>query len=287
MKSTLSITFVIIFITILTSCNDKQSENETDIIFLHHSTGWIIWGTKTSILTKVAWRFNKLFDYVGTNADLPKMFKEYNSGHNSNYKIVKKPFPKTKPYGWHNYPFDYYNIWVKNAGLTPYMKEPTLEILTSDYEVIIFKHCFPSSNIKPDVEPADINSDYKSIANYKLQYDALRKKLQEFPNTKFILFTVAANVNANTSEEEAYRARMFYEWVLNEWDLPDDNIYIWDLYNLETEGELYLKEEYAAAINDSHPNEIFAKKASKLLFNRIIDVIENNGEETTITGLKK
>ncbi len=35
-------------------------------------------------------------------------------------------FPKSKPYGWNNYPYDYYNIWVNNAGPKPFMKEPTL-----------------------------------------------------------------------------------------------------------------------------------------------------------------
>ncbi len=46
---------------------------------------------------------------------------------------------------------------------------------------------------------------------------------------------------------------------------------------LETEGGLYLKEEYATSPNDSHPNGEFASKAAQLIFNRIIDVIENDG----------
>ena len=60
-----------------------------------------------------------------------------------------------------NDPYDYYNIWVKNAGNEPYKGEPTLEILTSKYDVIIFKHCFPSSNVEPDTGAPDINSKNK------------------------------------------------------------------------------------------------------------------------------
>ena len=195
-------------------------------------------------------------------------------------------FPKASPYGWHNYPYDYYNIWVKNAGNEPYMEEPTLELLTKKYQVIIFKHCYPVSNIKPDKDSADINSDYKSLANYKLQYTVLRDKLYEFPDTKFIIWTGAAQVKSNISEDEALRAKEFFTWVTNEWDLPGDNIHIWDLYGLETEGGLYFKEEYAGSANDSHPNSKFASKAVKLISNRIIDVIENNGAGTKLTGEK-
>ena len=89
--------------------------------------------------------------------------------------IEEMAFPKASPYGWHNYPYDYYNIWVKNAGNEPFMEEPTLEILTKQYQVVIFKHCFPVSNIQPDQDSADINSDFKSLSNYKLQYLALKR----------------------------------------------------------------------------------------------------------------
>jgi len=68
--------------------------------------------------------------------------------------------------------------------------------------------------------------------------------------------------------------------------LPDDNIHIWDFYELETEGGLYLKEEYATSDTDSHPNTAFASKAVGLIFNRIVDVIENIGTGTNLKGEK-
>jgi hypothetical protein len=75
--------------------------------------------------------------------------------------------------------------------------------------------------------------------------------------------------------------------VITEWDLPDDNIYIWDLYNLQTEGGLYFKDSYAYSVNDSHPNAVFSGNVVELLFNRIIDIIESDGRKTTLTGEKK
>ena len=265
----------------LFSCTGGQNGDAVDIAFLHHSTGGVIWeGDPSQIDPAVVKKNNRL------KAQLPIMFAEYNEVNAENYVIKEIIFPKAEPYGWNNYPYDYYNIWVKNAGEKAFMKEPTLEMLTSQYQVIIFKHCFPSSNILGDNGIADINSDNKTLANYKLQYLALRDKIHEFSDNKFILFTGAVQVKAFLPEEEALRAQEFYNWVVNEWDQPGDNIFIWDLYQLQTEGGLYFKDEYAVSANDSHPNKEFAGKAAGLLFNRIIDVIENDGINTDLAGNK-
>ncbi|MBN2613912.1 MAG: hypothetical protein JXB00_20305 [Bacteroidales bacterium] len=257
-----------------------------NIIFLHHSTGRIIWNGEPSskIAGKIRNRSNRLANILGIKAELPKLMEKYNKKNRKNYQINEMIFPKNAPYGWKNYPYDYYNIWVRNAGNKPYMEEPTLELLTKDYGVIIFKHCFPVSSIRPDKDTADINSEFKSLSNYKLQYLALRDKLHDYPGTKFILFTGAALVESSTTEDEAQRANDFFHWVKNEWDTPNDNIYLWDLYALQTEDGLYFKDEYAASPNDSHPNAQFAGRMVKLLFNRIIDVIENNGSKTRLNG---
>ena len=284
MKQVTIISISLLFIVLFISCNREKDPSETKIIFLHHSTGLNIWGVENSLATSVAFRMNVFYDFIGRRAATPMMFKRYNDEQNTNYRIDKRPFPKKRPYGWYNGPYNYYNIWVRNAGTKPFMKQATLEILTRDYDVVIFKHCYPVSNIRPDEESADINSKYKSLANYKLQYEALKNKMHDFPDTKFILFTGAAQVEMHIKEDQALRAREFFSWVMEEWDRPGDNIHVWDLYNLETEGDLYFKEEYATAPDDSHPNAEFSARVNKLLFNRIIDVIENDGNETSVTG---
>jgi hypothetical protein len=270
----------------MVSCQNHSRSDLIRICYLHHSTGQHIWeGDRSTFLStqfdyishRLGWKFKK-------SPSLPRLFKKYNKQHKTNYVIDNIVFPKQTPYGWNNYPYDYYNIWVKNAGETPYIEEPTLEILTQKYNVIILKHCFPVSNIIAETVRCDINSDIKTVSNYKLQYLALREKFHEFPTTKFILFTGAAQVKANINNEEAKRAREFFTWVTNEWDVKDDNIFIWDLYKLQTEGDNYFKDEYAVSKNDSHPNEQFSEKVSHLLFNRIIDVIEHQGMKTSLTG---
>ena len=272
-----------IIITLMASCNQTIDTKEVKVLFLHHSTGQSIWyGDETpSLIDKIKLKLGVKYKKNGV---LPELFDHYNKQSQKNYQIKEFYFPKLKPYGWKNYPFDYYNIWVKHAGSEPYMEEPTLEILSKEYQLIMFKHCFPVSNILADQDSADVNSELKSLANYKLQYLALRDKLHQFSDTKFLVWTGAAQVKSQITAEEAQRAKEFFNWVIKDWDIPGDNIFIWDFYQLQTEGGYYFLEKFAESTSDSHPNKTFSKFASELLFKRLIDVVENDGLNTQITG---
>ena len=285
-KSILFLTniFVITFM-LTTSCKDEKNSrvddaNAINILFLHHSTGGVVWkGEETG--------FKKISRYFKETAALPSWFENYNKEHQTHYSVREQNFPKAQPYGWENYPYDYYQIWVANAGNAPFKEEPTLEMLTKDYDLIVFKHCFPVGNIKPDQGEGDVSSATKTLENYKLQYAALRDKMHEFPETKFLLWTAAANVEGNASAEEAGRTREFANWVKNEWDVPEDNIFLWDFYELETEGGDFLKPEYSAKAGDSHPSAAFGQRVAPLLGKRMIDVLENNGNGTNLKGETK
>ncbi len=243
-----------------------------NILFLHHSTGNVI--------------YNGLQE--NQVPDVEAWMDGYNQVNGTAYHIHEESFPKGKRfrllgYGWKNYPFDYYNIWVKNGDKTSFEGEPTLKTLTPLWDVVVFKHCFPFSGIATSDE-ADIESEQRTLGNYKLQYEALKLKLKSYPDTKFVLWTGAALTEANTSPEAAQNARLFVNWVKNEWDEPNDNIFLWDFYELQTEGGLYLKDEFAASPTDSHPNAQFAAKVAPLFCNRLVDVIQNKGQKTTLQG---
>jgi hypothetical protein len=265
---------------------EKTGGEEIHILFLHHSTGQNIWnGDRSTAISKIAGKVSNRLSYkFYKKAALPCFFEKYNKKHNTKFIIDELSFPKKKPYGWCNFPFDYYNIWVKNGGSDYYLEEPTLEMLVKKYQVIVFKHCFPVCNIHSNEALDNIDSDYKSLTNYKLQYLALKEKFSQFKETKFVVITGAARVKSQISEEEAKRAREFFEWVAKEWDRPNDNIHIWDFYDLQTEGGIYFKDDKASSSINSHPNENFSGYTSELLFHRIIDVIKTNGSETTLTG---
>lgn len=254
----------IFFILLLISCSSNNTDMK-NIVFLHHSTGHNIWTGKT----------NRYIYKLTKKGDVLKFIDNYNKKNKTDYRIIEKIFPKSSPYGWNNYPFDYYNIWVKNAGENPYMEESTLEILTKNYDVIIFKHCYPVSNIKEDTGSPDIDSDVKTLENYKLQYNALKNKMHEFPSAKFIVWTPAVNTKNLMTEDEALRTQEFHNWIINEWDEKGDNIFIWDFYSYETEGGIYLAEKNAWSMDNSHPNKEFSAKTAPLFGKFITDVIES------------
>ncbi|MDQ7780337.1 MAG: hypothetical protein RDV41_11630 [Planctomycetota bacterium] len=241
----------------------EEAAKSAKIVFLHHSTGECVW-----------------------NGGVPDWFADFNKKNKTDYQITEQAFPKDSPYGWENYPYDYWNIWVKHAGAKTFKSEPTLEILTKKYKVIVFKHCFPVSDVCEDTGEPDIESADKKLENYKLQYDALKKKMLSFKDNQFIVWTGAAQVEGCTDEEQATRAKEFAEWVTTEWDEKGDNIFVWDFRALETEGGLYLKDEYAASSEDSHPNEDFSKKVAPYFCRRVVDVIQGKGDTGSITGKK-
>ena len=245
------------------------SQKDYKIIFLHHSTGRVISDAGKG-MNPITRRLFPRRNYVS------QWLSDYNSINGTNYTFTEQLFPKANPYGWNNYPYDYYNIWVKHGGPLPYLDEPTLEILTKQYNLIIFKHCFPVSNIDEDINKPEINSAAKRLENYKLQYLALKVKLNEFPNNKFLIWTGAAQVKSKITQEQATRARSFFNWVKNDWHTANDNIFLWDFYELETQGELFLKNENANNTKDSHPGKSFARKVAPLFCQRIIEVIHHN-----------
>jgi hypothetical protein len=244
------------------SCESNQKER-IEIIFLHHSVGKNIWMGNTS----------KYINKLTKKSDVKEYFNSYNKKNKTNYSITERIFPKDVPYGWENYPYDYYNIWVKNAGKKSYMEEPTLEILTNEYKVIIFKHCCPVSKILVDTGSFDIESKERSFGNYKLQYNSLKNKMHEFPNNKFIVWTPAVFIKNQINEGEAKRTQQFYKWMIDEWDEKGDNIFIWDFYKYETEGGIYLLDKYAEGPTNSHPNRKFSAIVAPLFCKFIIEVI--------------
>ena len=236
-----------------------------NILFLHHSTGLNIWVGNT----------NKYLYKLNQKGDVQKYFENYNKKNNTDYRIVEQLFPKNEPYGWNNYPYDYYNIWVKNSGDKELLGEPTLEILTKKYDVIIFKHCFPVSRILEDTGNPNIDSDEKRIENYKVQYTALKKKMHEFPDTKFIIWTPAVCTKNDMTNDQAERTKQFHDWMINEWKEELDNIFIWDFYKYETEGDLFLSDKNAVSSNNSHPGKEFSGMVAPLFSEYVINIIES------------
>jgi hypothetical protein len=66
--------------------------------------------------------------------------------------------------------------------------------------------------------------------------------------------------------------------LLNDWNEKGDNIFIWDFYKYETDGNLYMVDEYSEGPSNSHPNKEFSERISPLFSKFVIDVLEDKAE---------
>jgi hypothetical protein len=260
----------------------SPSARTTRIVFLHHSTGEVVW-----------------------KGGVPRFIQSWNTAHGTNYEITELAYPSatgghtrlrellparvfnkviSDHYPWDNQPYDYWNLWVAHTGENRDKAELNLDDLAKSYDVIVFKHCFPISQVKADSGSPSVSSPEQTLANYKLQYEALKQRLHQFPKIRFILWTGPALTQAITNPENAERARQFSTWVKNTWDEKGDNIFVWDFRDLETGGGLYLRPEHAHGPENPHPAQDFAAKAAPLLGKRIVDVIEGRGDSSSLTG---
>jgi len=261
---------------ILPFCLGAARAQDTKIVFLHHSTGGLIYN----------------------DGKVAKLIQEYNQKNGVNYSISEKNFPD-KPYVWANYPFDYWNIWIngycgKQKQSPNYPSVACLEDICSANNVIILKHCYPGADILEDTGTPAVNASRKSLENYKMQYRALREKFREFPNNDFIIWTLAPRhrLDAN-SPANAGRAKEFVDWVKNEWLTEEgktyQNIHIFDYFSLSAEMQptsappripYTLKYEYERAHDqdDSHPNKLASEEIGPQFFQFIINTInKRNG----------
>ena len=230
------------------------------ILYIHHSTGGNVW-----------------------DGGVPEWIEAYNLAHGTTYQITERSFPDS-PYPWDNYPYDYWNLWVNHSGGNTAQGQDTLETLTGTYDLIIFKHCFPVSEIEADTGSPDVGSSDRTQENYKLQYTALKAKLRQFPAKRFLLWTGAAHVQSATTPAAAQRTREFFTWVKGSWDEPGDNIFLWDFYELETEGGLYLKDAHSVGGGDSHPGETFCRTVAPFFGRRLVNILEGRGDSTRLDG---
>lgn len=233
----------------------------TNVLFLHHSTGENVW-----------------------NGGVQDVVDSYNDAHGTDYNVLERWFPHPPYPDNENDPYDFWKVWVDASGEDTYEGQETLEQLTEAYDVIVWKNCYLASDLEPDTGAPDVASPRKTVANHKLQLLALRRKMHEFPDTTFLVWTVPPKVAGETTPEIARRAQRLVAWQRGVWDQPGDNVYLWDYQALATEGGLYLTDDHATGPADSHPDEEFSAEVAPLFVNRLAEVIEGRGDQTSLTG---
>jgi len=120
------------------------------------------------------------------------------------------------------------------------------------HEVIIFKSCFPVSNIADD----------EQLRAYQDDYLLMRNVMDEHTDRLFIVVTPPPLNPAETSPAAAGRARAFSQWLQSpEYLQGHPNVVTFDLFGslAEPDGRAQdanmLRQEYREG-TDSHPNEL-------------------------------
>ncbi len=252
--------FILMSITMV-----PYSNAQSKVLFLHHSTG-------RNLLSE---------------GNVIEWFAKFNESSSWKVEFVERTYP-AKPYAWKNYPFDYWNLWVNGKCDS---KEPGIECLatlSSEYDAIVFKHCYPAAGILEDEKPS-IYSERKSLENYKLQYRALRDMMDKKQDTLFIIWTLVPLHRLATNVEGATRAGEFVRWVKNDYLKEDNkahpNIKIFDYWGIVAEtgpaspkGMLNcLKYDFERnhASPDSHPNSLANATAGPLFAKFVVDAVDS------------
>jgi len=236
----------------------------TNIVFLHHSTGanLIRQGGVRERFAEAGYQF---WDH-GYNAQGLTRPDGTSAGYN--YDI---PNDNTDPEGFaHIFSQQLYS-WPQNAfsGLM-------------QHEVVVFKSCFPASQVTSDAQ----------LEQYKAYYLQMRKVMDQHADHIFIVVTPPPLNPAATEAETAARARAFAEWLKSDGFLAGHpNVFTFDFFDLLAKDDpaspdySMLREAYRRTGNDSHPNEVANETISPLFVDFVIEAIQSYQVEVS-EGLK-
>lgn len=135
-------------------------------------------------------------------------------------------------------------------------------------EIILFKSCFPNSNLLgtssdpiPNINNNPLKgeiaeSGYHTISNAKGIYIDLLEYFKTQNDKLFVIITAPPLGRNNTSLQAADNARAFNNWLVNDWldDYDQINVVVFDLYNILTNDGESNYSEFSTDTSDDHPN---------------------------------
>ncbi len=119
----------------------------------------------------------------------------------------------------------------------------------SQHDIVMFKSCYPASDIESDEE----------LEQYKTWYASLLPTFRAHPDVLFVAMSTPPRVKAKTTPEIAARARAWSEWITTEYAQDLKNVHVFDLFDALAvrEGhpdENTLVPQFAHSRTDSHPS---------------------------------
>jgi hypothetical protein len=222
----------------------------TNIVFLHHSVG-------EGLIAQG--RLRQRFSDAG--------YALWDQGYNS--QQLRAPNGKTTGYGYY-VPDDN----TDPDGLAQIFAQPVYALPINTFsgllqhEVIIFKSCFPVSDIATD----------EQLERYKTFYLGIRDVMTKHPDKVFIVLTPPPLNPAETNAANAKRARAFANWLRSDefWN-KKSKFFVFDLFEAFAESNSVspdysmLRQAYRDG-SDSHPNA----KANETVAPLLVDFVRTS-----------
>jgi hypothetical protein len=247
LRGLMILTLVVISSLFLAANAVVQAQQPIRIIFLHHSTGQnlIDGGGVRESLTALGYLF---FDH-GYNGEGLRLSDSTWSG-----KSFIVPDDNTDPDGF------------SDIFSQPYHDPPdnTFSHLMQ-YDVILFKSCFPTSNIEDDGQ----------LREYQNYYLSIRDTIDQYPQKLFVVVTPPPQVPNNSNPDEGNRARAFASWLTSSEFLEGHpNLVTFDFFNLLAGEDDFLKPSYRVDEWDAHPNDLANQQIGPLLVDFLHNAIQ-------------
>jgi len=224
----------------------------SDVVFLHHSTGrnLIEQGNVRELLSEAGYDFwDHDYNFVGLRGP----------GGDSRGYSYRIPDDNTDPDGLARVFAQRVYPWPGNAlsGLL-------------QHEVIVFKSCFPASQIESEAQ----------LRQYKDWYLGMRDVMDRHPEKLFVVMSPPPLNPAATDPEAAARARAFAAWLTSDAYLAGHpNVAAFDFFDALAEGDPdapdlnMLRADYRDG-DDSHPNQT----ANELVGPQFVDTVISAAE---------
>lgn len=221
-------------------------ERPVRILFMHHSTGGgLIWdGSVRELLTDLGYEF---WDH-GYNEE--GLVEHSGSALGINWEV---PDDNTDPDGW-------YHIFSQPVTDPP---SNTFSHML-EFDAILFKSCFPASDIASD----------EQFEEYRQYYLSIRDVIDQHPDKLFIPLTTPPLVPNATSPENAARAQRWAEYLTSDEYLQGHpNVRVFDLFYHLADENGTLQADYRVDEWDSHPNALANRTVGAILVDFVSQAI--------------
>ena len=253
--------------------NPNPPDHTVKLISIHHSSGenWltddngglgIALGQNNYFVSDTNYGWGPAYgdgSTIGDHTDIPDWLSWFRSDRTAEYMQAV------------------FNESGQNSSYTRSLNDPG-----GENQIIMFKSCFPNSNLEGNPGDPAAPGDGLTVGNAKYVHNEILEYFASRPDKLFIVITAPPLIMSNTSPEAAANARAFNNWLYNDWLAENNytlpNVAVFDFYNVLTGPENHHRfvdgqiehvfderntSNYHASSDDDHPSAKGNRKATE------------------------